>query len=123
MLQSVSLSDSLGAALHLTVAGHPGELMSETNEAAQPARAKDEFFSADMHMFHVTVGLALIFYFGAWAAWSRRPFLNPNRFEVLGLYWAFVDIFRWLSILSFACVIAVWFFKKVKPGKGPAGAH
>ena len=38
-------------------------------------------------------------------------------------YWAFVDIFRWLSILSFACVIAVWFFKKVKPGKGPAGAH
>ena len=36
---------------------------------------------------------------------------------------AFVDIFRWLSILSFACVIAVWFFKKVKPGKGPAGAH
>ena len=28
--------------------------MSETNEAAQSARAKDEFFSADMHMFHVT---------------------------------------------------------------------
>src|ERR1035438_6275965 len=28
--------------------------MSETNEAAQTARAKDEFFSADMHMFHVT---------------------------------------------------------------------
>jgi DHA2 family multidrug resistance protein len=38
-------------------------------------------------------------------------------------YWAFVDIFRWLSILSFACIIAVWFFKKVKPGHGPAGAH
>jgi DHA2 family multidrug resistance protein len=38
-------------------------------------------------------------------------------------YWAFVDIFRWLSILSFCCVIAVWFFKKVKPGHGPAGAH
>ena len=28
--------------------------MSETNEAARTARAKDEFFSADMHMFHVT---------------------------------------------------------------------
>jgi hypothetical protein len=28
--------------------------MSETNEATQTARAKDEFFSADMHMFHVT---------------------------------------------------------------------
>jgi DHA2 family multidrug resistance protein len=37
--------------------------------------------------------------------------------------WAFVDVFRWLSLLCFACVIVVWFFKKVKPGKGPAGAH
>lgn len=42
------------APLHLTVAGHSGERMSETNEAAQTARAKDEFFSAGMHMFHVT---------------------------------------------------------------------
>jgi len=38
-------------------------------------------------------------------------------------YWAFVDIFRWLSLLSFACVFAVWLLKKVKPGKGPVGAH
>jgi DHA2 family multidrug resistance protein len=38
-------------------------------------------------------------------------------------FWAFVDVFRWLSILSFACIVAVWFFKKVKPGKPPAGAH
>ena len=37
--------------------------------------------------------------------------------------WAFVDVFRWLSLLSGACVIVVWFFKKVKPGRGPAGAH
>lgn len=37
--------------------------------------------------------------------------------------WAFVDVFRWLSLLSFACVIAVWMLKKVKPGKGPVGAH
>jgi hypothetical protein len=42
------------ASLHLTVAGHPGGRMSETNEAAQTARAKDQFFSADMHMFHIT---------------------------------------------------------------------
>ncbi len=39
------------------------------------------------------------------------------------LSWAFVDVFRWLSLLCFFCVIVVWFFKKVKPGKGPAGAH
>jgi DHA2 family multidrug resistance protein len=37
--------------------------------------------------------------------------------------WAFVDIFRWLSILCFGCVGIVWLFKKVKPGKAPAGAH
>jgi CotH kinase protein len=38
----------------LTVAGQLGERMSKTNEASQPARAKDEFFSADTYMFHVT---------------------------------------------------------------------
>jgi len=37
--------------------------------------------------------------------------------------WAFVDVFRWLSILCFVCVGAVWLLKKVKPGKAPAGAH
>jgi DHA2 family multidrug resistance protein len=37
--------------------------------------------------------------------------------------WAFVDVFRWLSLLCFFCVAAVWLLKKVKPGKGPAGAH
>jgi MFS transporter, DHA2 family, multidrug resistance protein len=39
------------------------------------------------------------------------------------LHWAFVDVFRWLSLLCFACVVVVWFFKKVKPGRGPVGAH
>jgi DHA2 family multidrug resistance protein len=37
--------------------------------------------------------------------------------------WAFVDVFRWLSMLCFACVGVVWIFRKVKPGKAPAGAH
>jgi len=37
--------------------------------------------------------------------------------------WSFIDVFRWLSLLCFACVIVVWFLKKVRPGKGPAGAH
>jgi DHA2 family multidrug resistance protein len=37
--------------------------------------------------------------------------------------WAFVEVFRWLALLSFACVFAVWMLKKVKPGKGPVGAH
>ena len=37
--------------------------------------------------------------------------------------WAFVDVFRWLAILCLSCVGIVWTFKKVKPGKGPEGAH
>jgi DHA2 family multidrug resistance protein len=37
--------------------------------------------------------------------------------------WSFVDVFRWLSLLCFVCVFIVWTFKKVKPGKAPAGAH
>jgi MFS transporter, DHA2 family, multidrug resistance protein len=37
--------------------------------------------------------------------------------------WAFVDVFRWLSLLCFLCVGIVWLFKKVKPGKAPEGAH
>jgi DHA2 family multidrug resistance protein len=37
--------------------------------------------------------------------------------------WSFVDVFRWLSLLCFICVGVVWTFRKVKPGKPPAGAH
>jgi DHA2 family multidrug resistance protein len=37
--------------------------------------------------------------------------------------WAFVDVFRWLSIMCLSCIGIVWLFKKVKPGKAPAGAH
>jgi len=37
--------------------------------------------------------------------------------------WAFVDVFRLLALLCVVCIALVWTFKKVKPGKGPAGAH
>jgi DHA2 family multidrug resistance protein len=62
-------------------------------------------------------------YFGA--AHSQMP-AQVELYEQLGrqaLQWAFVDVFRWLSILCMSCVIFVWFLKKVKPGKAPAGAH
>ena len=39
------------------------------------------------------------------------------------LLWAFVDVFRWTALLGFFCVLLVWTFAKVKPGKAPAGAH
>jgi DHA2 family multidrug resistance protein len=38
------------------------------------------------------------------------------------LLWAFVDVFRWTSLLSFACIFLVWLFRKVR-GRGPVGAH
>ncbi|MDR3745980.1 MAG: DHA2 family efflux MFS transporter permease subunit [Acidobacteriaceae bacterium] len=37
--------------------------------------------------------------------------------------WAFVDVFRWLCLLSFLCLAVAWFFKKVKPGRPPTAAH
>jgi MFS transporter, DHA2 family, multidrug resistance protein len=37
--------------------------------------------------------------------------------------WAFVDVFRWTAVLAFLAVGVVWLFRKVKPGRGPAGAH
>ena len=39
------------------------------------------------------------------------------------LLWAFVDVFRWIAILCFACVTFVWLFRKVKPGKGTVAVH
>ena len=39
------------------------------------------------------------------------------------LLWAFVDVFRYMSLMCFACVVVVWFFRKARPGKPPAGVH
>jgi DHA2 family multidrug resistance protein len=39
------------------------------------------------------------------------------------LNWAFVDVFRWLSLICVICIILVWLLQKVKPGKPPAGVH
>jgi cytochrome c oxidase subunit 3 len=55
------------------------------------------FTMTGLHMFHVTAGLVLILFFGLSISSSHRPLLNPNRFEILGLYWAFVDIV-WLFL-------------------------
>ncbi len=51
-----------------------------------------------------------------------RPTLY-NELQRQALNWAFVDVFRWLSLLCFFCIGIVWLFKKVKPGKAPEGAH
>ncbi len=46
-----------------------------------------------------------------------------NELQRQALNWAFVDVFRWLSLLCFFCIGIVWLFKKVKPGKAPEGVH
>jgi DHA2 family multidrug resistance protein len=63
---------------------------------------------------------------GTFGPANAGPAAQATLYQQLGrqsLQWAFVDVFRWLSIVLFFCVGVVWFFKKVKPGKGPAGAH
>ena len=57
---------------------------------------------------------------------NAAPAAQATLYQQLGrqaALWAFVDVFRWLSLLCFVCVAIVWIFKKVKPGKAPAGAH
>jgi cytochrome c oxidase subunit 3 len=55
------------------------------------------FTMTGIHMFHMFVGLVLITWFAAWTAFSRHALTKRNCFEVLGLYWAFVDIV-WLFL-------------------------
>jgi DHA2 family multidrug resistance protein len=66
---------------------------------------------------------ALSGYFGG--ANTLRPAEGAlyRQLERQATLWSFVDVFRWLSLLCALCVAAVWLFKKVKPGKAPAGAH
>lgn len=66
---------------------------------------------------------ALTGYFGSGNAARPAQALLYRELVRQASLWSFVDVFRWLSMLCAACVIVVWFFKKVKPGKGPAGAH
>jgi cytochrome c oxidase subunit 3 len=55
------------------------------------------FTMTGIHMFHMLVGLLLILWFGAWTLFSGPALTKRNCFEVLGLYWALVDIV-WLFL-------------------------
>jgi DHA2 family multidrug resistance protein len=78
--------------------------------------------AAYQNALHNTQGF-LTTYFGKANALPAARATLYQQLNQQAVYWAFIDIFRWLALLSFGCVIAVWFFKKVRPGKGPAGAH
>ena len=66
---------------------------------------------------------ALSGYFGPANAHHPGEALLYQQLQRQAASWAFIDVFRWLSLLCFFCVGIVWLFKKVKPGRGPAGAH
>lgn len=66
---------------------------------------------------------ALTNYFGPANAAGPASATLYSELQRQAASWAFVDVFRWLSLLSFSCVLAVWMLKKVKPGKGPANVH
>ena len=74
-----------------------GFQFSGSNPAASQMFFDLYFTMTGMHMLHMFIGLTLIAGFGVWAARSDRAMLKPNGFEVLGLYWAFVDIV-WLFL-------------------------
>ncbi len=62
-------------------------------------------------------------YFGPANAQAAAQANLYQRLEIQASLWSFVDVFRWLSLLCFFCVAVVWLLKRVRPGKGPEGAH
>ena len=63
---------------------------------------------------------------GHFGAANAMPAAQGRLYMELGrqaLNWAFVDVFRWLTLTCALSAMVVWAFKKVKPGKAPAGAH
>jgi MFS transporter, DHA2 family, multidrug resistance protein len=66
---------------------------------------------------------ALTHFFGSANALAPAQATLYQQLQRQASEWAFVDVFRWLSLLCFFCVGIVWLLRKVKPGKPPAGAH
>jgi MFS transporter, DHA2 family, multidrug resistance protein len=57
---------------------------------------------------------------------NALPSSQSTLYRELGqqaLLWAFVDVFRWIALLCFACVALVWFFRRARHARPPAGAH
>jgi DHA2 family multidrug resistance protein len=58
---------------------------------------------------------------------NTLPASRGQIYQQLGqqaLLWSFVDVFRYMAVISFFSLVLVWLFRKVKPGKKPpAEAH
>jgi len=56
---------------------------------------------------------------------NSPPLSRGQLYRELGqqaMLWAYVDVFRWIALLCFACILLVWLFRKVH-GKRRMGAH
>ena len=93
-------------------AAHQNDII---NSVPQSGQQFQQHLAAATHAFTPSAGAA-----NAGILARGQLYLELGRQALL---WAFVDVFRWLSILCFICVGIVWFFGRVKPGKAPAGAH
>jgi DHA2 family multidrug resistance protein len=60
---------------------------------------------------------ALAPHFGTGHARLPAQALMYQELQYQATNWAFVDVFRWLALLCFFCIVVVWFFKKVRPGR------
>jgi len=57
---------------------------------------------------------------------NALPLSQGTLYRELGqqaLLWAFVDVFRWIALLCFGCVLLVWLFRKIGYRKQPVGVH
>ena len=112
-----NVGGSIGISIATTLltrrtAAHQNEL---TNYIPQSGAAFEQ-------SLHVTKDF-LKTYFGPANAEHAARFTLYQQLNQQASYWAFIDVLRWTSVLSFACIIVVWLFKRVKPGRGPSGAH
>ncbi len=91
---------------------HQNEL---TNYIPQSGIAFEQSLHATKHFLNN--------YFGPANAAAAARLTLYQQLNQQATYWAFIDVLRWTSLLSFACIIVVWFFRRVKPGRGPSGVH
>jgi DHA2 family multidrug resistance protein len=90
---------------------HQNEILNYVPQTSGPFQ---EHLSVLRNQLSLNVGPA-----NALEAARAQLYLELGRQSLL---WSFVDFFRYLAVLLFACIGLVWCFKKVK-GKPPAGAH
>ena len=76
--------------------------MDETSKVTHTTPAKDEFFSAGMHMFHVFTGCVYLLVVA-----GRVNKLKHEDVEISGLYWHFVDLV-WMFVFPMIYLLSIY---------------